>query len=57
MQSKKYTPEEMDLFNSKLGKYNLLKRKRIDPDRVLAELKSHTALRKQQEELIKLQNW
>ena len=57
MQSKKYTPEEMDLFNSKLGKYSLLKRKRIDPDRVLAELKYHTALRKQQEELIKLQNW
>ena len=26
-------------------------------DRVLAELKYHTALRKQQEELIKLQNW
>ena len=47
----------MDLFNSKLGKYSLLKRKRIDPDRVLAELKYHTALRKQQEELIKLQNW
>ena len=57
MQSKKYTPEEMDLFNSKLGKYSLLKRKRIDPDKVLAELKYHTALRKQQEELIKLQNW
>lgn len=56
MHSKKYTPEEMDLFNSKLGKYSLLKRKRIDPDRVLAELKYHTALRKQQEELIKLQN-
>ena len=57
MQSKKYTPEEMALFNSKLGIYSLLKRKRIDPDRVLAELKYHTALRKQQEELIKLQNW
>ena len=27
MQSKKYTPEEMDLFNSKLEKYSLLKRK------------------------------
>lgn len=47
----------MDLFNSKIGKYSLLKRKRVNPDRLLAELKYHTALRKQQEELIKLQNW
>lgn len=57
MQSKKYTPEEIDLFNSKLGKYSLLKRKKINSDRVLAELKHLSALKKKQEELIKLQNW
>ena len=57
MQSKKYTSEEMDLFNSKTGKYSLLKRKKVNPERVLAELKYHAVLRKQQEELIKLQNW
>jgi hypothetical protein len=28
MQSKKYTPEEIALFNSKLGKYSLLKEKK-----------------------------
>lgn len=57
MQSKKYTPEEMALFNSKIGKYTLLKRKRVNPDRVLAELTYYADLQKQQEELIKLQNW
>jgi hypothetical protein len=57
MQSKKYTPEEIALFNSKLGKYSLLRRKKINSDKVLEELKYLNALKKKQEELIKLQNW
>lgn len=57
MQSKKYTPEEIALFNSKLGRYSLLKRKKINSDKILEELKYLTALKKKQEELIKLQNW
>jgi polyphosphate kinase 2 (PPK2 family) len=35
----------------------LLKRKKINSDKVLEELKYLTALKKKQEELIKLQNW
>ena len=46
MQSKKYTPEEIALFNSKLGKYSLLRRKKINSDKVLEELKYLNALKK-----------
>jgi polyphosphate kinase 2 len=52
-----YTKEEMELFNSKVGLYHLLKRKTVNLDKVLEEIKYATALRKKQEELIKLQNW
>jgi hypothetical protein len=51
MQSTKYTPEEIALFNSKLGKYCLLKRKKINSDKVLAELKYLTALKKNKKNL------
>jgi len=57
MKNAKYTKEEMDLFNSKIGLHSLLKKKKNKPDKVLAEIKYITELRKQQEELIKLQSW
>lgn len=47
----------MDLLNSKIGWYTLLKSKKVNIDKVLKESKYISALRKHQEELIKLQNW
>ncbi len=52
-----FTKEEMDLFNSKMGLYTLLKSKTINLDKVLDELKYITELKRQQEGLIRLQNW
>ncbi len=57
MQDIKYNKEDMDLFNSKLGLYYLLKKKKNNPDRALEEIKHIEKLRGLQEELIKLQNW
>jgi len=51
MQSKKYTPEESALFNSKLGKYSLLRRKKVNSDKVLEELKYLKALKKNKKNL------
>ena len=53
----KLTPEETTLLNSKVGMYALLRNKRFNLNRSLAEAKYAEALRKKQEELIKLQNW
>lgn len=57
MKKSKYTKEEIDLFNSKIGLYSLLKKKKINPDNVLAEIKNTQKIKLKQEELIKLQNW
>ncbi len=57
MKKDKYTKEEMDLFNSKIGLHTLLKRKKLNPDKALEEIKYLTVLREKQEELIKLQKW
>ncbi len=57
MHKPKYTEEEMALFNSKTGLHALLRRKKINPDKVLEEIQYATALKKKQEELIQLQNW
>ena len=57
MEKSKYTKEEMDLFNSKIGLHSLLKKKKNNPDKVLEEIKYIRELRLRQEELIKLQNW
>ena len=54
---KKYTQEDVDLLNSKIGLYALLKSKRVNVDKALDEAKYVTALKRSQEELIKLQNW
>lgn len=52
-----FTEKEMALFNTKSGVYTLLKRKQINLAKVLEEIKYFSALRKEQEKLIKLQNW
>ena len=54
MRTPKYTQEDMALFNSKTGLYSLLRKKRINPDKVLEEIQYATELKKKQEELIKL---
>ena len=57
MQHKEYTEEEIDLLNSKVGLHTLLKSKRTNLDKVFEEIKYLVELKKQQEELIKLQSW
>lgn len=52
-----YTSEELDLLNSKIGWYTMLKNKRFKPEKVLKEAQYIASLRRKQEELIKLQNW
>ena len=57
MEIKNYTKEEMEVFNSNTGNYFLLKKKKINLDKVLEESIYVETLKKKQEELIKLQNW
>lgn len=57
MKKKTLTADELDLLNSKLGLYTLLKSKKLNLTKALEEVRYLSALRKQQEELIKLQNW
>ncbi len=52
-----YTKEDIELLNSKIGLYSLLRSNKPNLDKALAEAKSVVALKKKQEELIKLQNW
>ena len=51
------TKQEVELLNSKIGLHALLKNKKVDIPKVLEEVKYITNLKKQQEALIKLQNW
>lgn len=57
MANKQISPEEVALLNTKVGLYTLLKREKINLDKVIQEVQLIEQLRKQQEELIKLQNW
>jgi len=57
MEKRRFTAEELELLNSKIGLYTLLKNKKVNVDRVLEEVKYTQELKQQQEELIKLQNW
>ena len=57
MRERKITKEEIALLNTKSGLYTLLKNKKIDLEKVLADVKYLEELKRQQEELIKLQNW
>ncbi|MGH1436247.1 MAG: polyphosphate kinase 2 [Lewinella sp.] len=51
------TKEELTLLNSKVGLHTLLKNKKVSIPKVLEEVKYIHDLKKNQEELIKLQNW
>jgi polyphosphate kinase 2 len=57
MSEVKFTKEEIELLNSKIGLYALLSNKKVDLNKVLEDIKYTNELRKKQEELIKLQNW
>jgi polyphosphate kinase 2 len=57
MGNQKLSREDVELLNSKWGLYYLLKNKKVDIDKALSEAHYIKALRKKQEELIKLQNW
>lgn len=57
METKSLTKEELELINSKIGLHTLLKSKKTNISKTLEEVKYITSLRKQQEELIKLQQW
>ncbi len=57
MEKEKYTDRDMELLNSKLGLYTLLQNKKVNLDKVMQEVRYGAELKKQQEELIKLQNW
>jgi polyphosphate kinase 2 len=47
----------VELLNSKVGLYTLLKNKKFNLKKVVEEVNYVTELKKKQEELIKLQNW
>ncbi len=57
MSTTSLSKEDIILLNSKIGLETLLKNKKIDIPKTIAELKYMTILREKQEELIKLQNW
>ena len=51
------TDEELDLLNSRAGLYALLRSRKVNVRKALEEIKYDIVLKKNQEELIKLQNW
>jgi len=53
----KLTGEDVSLLNSKFGLHTAMKNKKFNLPKVLEETKHIFELRRQQEELIKLQNW
>ncbi|MFO7845711.1 MAG: polyphosphate kinase 2 [Balneolaceae bacterium] len=53
----KLTEEDLKLLNSELGQYALLRRSKPTVKRALSEVRYAHSLRKEQEELIKLQQW
>lgn len=57
MTAKEITEEKLELLNSKLGLYALLRNKKVNVASALEEATYETQLKKLQEELIKLQNW
>ena len=53
----KLEDEDIKILNSNIGLYNLLRNKKVDIPKALADAKYSINLKKNQEELIKLQNW
>ena len=57
MSKKKITEADLALINTKQGLHALLRNKKLNLDKVLEETRYSLEIRKQQEELIKLQSW
>ncbi|GAB5551047.1 MAG: hypothetical protein Sapg2KO_06380 [Saprospiraceae bacterium] len=57
MSKKKITSAQLKMLNSKQGLHALLKNKDLDLDQVIEEITYTTAIRKEQEKLIQLQQW
>jgi len=57
MSDLKLTPEEIEMLNSKVGLHTIFKSKKFNLKKALDEVKYIFELKRQQEELIKLQNW
>ena len=57
MKKIKLTDEDVELLNSKIGQYALLKSKKVNLEKALYITKNTEEIRKQQEELIKVQQW
>ncbi len=57
MSEKKLSKEDIALLHTKIGLHSLLKNRRTNVFKALQETKNIMELRKQQEDLIKLQNW
>jgi len=53
----KLSKDDLDLLNSELGQYALLRRSKPNVKRALSEVRYAHSLRKEQVELIKLQQW
>ena len=51
------TEEDVVLLNSKLGLRSLFRNKKVDTAKALRDVQYENELRKQQEELVKLQAW
>ena len=54
---RKISKKEVALLNTKQGLHTLLRNKDYDLDKVIAEARYRSKLRKKQEKLIRLQNW
>lgn len=57
MSKKKITSAQLNMLNSKQGLHALLKHKNLDLDQVIEAVTYTTAIRKEQEKLIYLQQW
>jgi polyphosphate kinase 2 len=57
MKTENLTAEDIEVLNSKVGLYSLLKNKKINVQKSLNEAKVELALKSLQEDLIKMQSW
>lgn len=57
MGSIKLTKEDLEILNTKVGLYHLLRNKKVDLEKSLEMARSALEIKKLQESLIKLQNW
>lgn len=57
MTKPKLSQKDLEILNSKIGKYTLLKSSKVNIEKVLDEVRYEVRLRDLQKELIKLQHW